>query len=132
MAKKSSIGRPEEIYTILGTETSLSGTLRFDSSLMIRGKFKGDIEAKGALYIDENAVVDAGTVRALSIVVAGNVSGRLEAADKLELKPGAQLRGNIRAAKLRIADGVIFEGRCEMIRHAESYDPFREKAETDS
>lgn len=125
MARKTSLGRAEEIATILGPGTSLSGTLRFEDSLMIRGSFKGDIEAKGALYIDEHAVVDAGRVRAMSIVVAGQVKGDIEAADKVELKSSAQVRGNVRAAKLRIADGVIFEGRCEMVRNAESFDPFQ-------
>ncbi|HOX93137.1 MAG TPA: polymer-forming cytoskeletal protein, partial [Spirochaetales bacterium] len=62
MARKTTLGRAEEIATVLGPGTSLSGTLRFEDSLMIRGTFKGDIEAKGSLYIDENAVVDGGRV----------------------------------------------------------------------
>jgi len=72
--------------------------------------------------------VNAGRIRAVSIFVAGSVRGNLEAADKVELKPNAQIRGNVRAARLRIADGVIFEGRCEMIRSSDAFDPFAAKA----
>lgn len=129
MTRKTTLGRADDLATILGPGTSLSGTLRFESSLMIRGRFEGDIEAKGALYIDENATVTAGRVRAMSIVVAGSVRGDLEAADKVELRSTAQVRGNVRAAKLRIADGVIFEGRCEMVRNVDSFDPFAKQPE---
>lgn len=128
MARKTSLGKAEDLATILGPGTSLTGSLRFESSLMIRGRFEGDIDAKGALYIDEGAVITAGKVRAMSIVVAGSVKGDLEAADKVELRSTAQVRGNVKASKLRIADGVIFEGRCEMVRNVESFDPFAKRA----
>jgi cytoskeletal protein CcmA (bactofilin family) len=32
--------------------------------------------------------------------------------------------GNIRTAKLKIADGVVFEGKCEMIRNPQSINVF--------
>ncbi|MBN2875576.1 MAG: polymer-forming cytoskeletal protein [Spirochaetales bacterium] len=109
---------------MLGSLTSFSGTLKFDTSLLIRGTFKGDIEARGALYIDEGATVEAGKIRAMSIVVAGSVHGDLEAADKVEFRSSAQIRGNVKTTKLRIADGVLFEGRCEMVKDGETFDPF--------
>ncbi len=34
------------------------------------------------------------------------------------------MQGNIRAAKIRILDGVVFEGRCEMIDRSDSVDIF--------
>ena len=124
MAKKSSIARESELTTILGPGTALTGKLSFESNLMIRGSFEGDIDAKGALYIDQGATIKANKIKAMSIFVAGSVIGDLEALDKVELKPSAQVRGNVRTSKLRIADGVIFEGRCEMIGNREGFDPF--------
>jgi cytoskeletal protein CcmA (bactofilin family) len=38
--------------------------------------------------------------------------------------PSAKVYGNVRTAKLRIADGVIFEGICEMIRDPAAFTPF--------
>ncbi len=116
-----------EISTILGTETGFSGKLRFRDSLMIRGKFEGEIDAEGFLHIDEGAEVRAGLVRASSIIVGGVVHGDLEAADRIELLPSARVYGRIKTAKLRIADGVIFEGRCEMIRDPAGFSPFAPK-----
>ncbi len=99
---------------------------------MIRGHFEGDIIAKGALYIDEGASVHVGRILAMSIVVAGSVHGDLEAVDKVEFRSTAQIHGNVKTAKLRIADGVLFEGRCEMVRDGESFDPFSSKVESGS
>ena len=43
--------------TTLGAETHFSGTLRFKDSLRIRGRFEGEIDATGRLYIDPEAEV---------------------------------------------------------------------------
>ena len=132
MPRQSSINSGVDVTTVLGATTSFSGTLKFDTSLMIRGRFDGNIEAKGALYIDEGATVNVGRIKAMSIVVAGSVHGDLEAVDKVEFRSSAQVRGNVKTAKLRIADGVLFEGRCEMVRDGNAFDPFAPKAETAS
>lgn len=132
MPRQSSINSGIDVTTVLGATTSFSGTMKFDTSLMIRGRFDGNIEAKGALFIDEGATVNVGRIKAMSIVVAGSVRGDLEAVDKVEFRSSAQVRGNVKTAKLRIADGVLFEGRCEMVRDGNAFDPFAPKAEASS
>ncbi len=122
MPKHTTLQKGLDVTTVLGASTGFTGTLRFDSSLMIRGRFDGDIEAKGALYIDEGAVVKAGRIRAMSVFVAGSVTGDIEAADKVEFRSTAQVRGNVRTARLRISDGVLFEGRCEMLQDRQESD----------
>jgi cytoskeletal protein CcmA (bactofilin family) len=112
------------IATTLGRETSFSGILRFKESLRIQGKFEGEIDSLGKLFIDSDAVVNAHRIRASSVVVGGVVHGDIEAADRLEMLPSAKVYGNVRTSKLRIADGVVFEGKCEMIRDPASFDPF--------
>jgi cytoskeletal protein CcmA (bactofilin family) len=132
MPKPSTLNHEADIVTVLGSSTSFSGTLKFDSSLMIRGHFDGNIEAKGELFIDEGASVDVGKMKAMSIVVGGSIHGDMEAADKVELRSSAQVRGNVKTVKLRISDGVLFEGRCEMVRDGESFDPFAQRSSSGS
>jgi cytoskeletal protein CcmA (bactofilin family) len=124
---KSTAKTIHEISTILGQETAFSGKLRFQDSLMIRGNFEGEIDAQGFLHIDEGAEVRASLIRASSIIVGGIVHGDLEAADRVELLSSAKVYGKIRTSKLRIADGVIFEGRCEMIRDPADFSPFSQR-----
>jgi cytoskeletal protein CcmA (bactofilin family) len=99
---------------VLGASTSFNGLLRFRETLRIQGKFKGTIEATGALIVDKGAVVEADHISVTSLTVYGTVLGAVHAIDKVDMLSGAALRGDVTAARLRIADGVLFEGQCSM------------------
>jgi cytoskeletal protein CcmA (bactofilin family) len=111
------------IATRLGKRTSFNGRMRFTAPVKISGRFEGEIIAEGFLYIDEEAYVRA-DVTAGSIIIAGEVHGNVQAAQKVEMLPSGKIYGNVRTAKLRIADGVVFEGKCEMLRNSEAIDVF--------
>lgn len=113
----------EEIRTTLGTETVFNGTLRFVTSLKINGKYEGRIESTGFLYIEEGAEVLA-DIRVKSIVVAGVVKGNIEATEMAEMLDTGKVYGNIRTGRLKMAHGVVFEGKVEMIKDAEILDIF--------
>ncbi|MDR0600658.1 MAG: polymer-forming cytoskeletal protein [Treponema sp.] len=102
-------------FIVLGSATSFEGVLRFKETLCIRGTFKGTIEATGALIVDKGAVVEADHIFVSSLTIQGSVSGQVRAVDKVDMMTGAVMRGDISAARLRIADGVLFEGQCGMI-----------------
>lgn len=109
----------EQIQTVLGKDTDFNGTLRFTGSLRIDGKFEGKIITDGHLEIGEGARVKADIV-AKTVIIAGEVQGNVEAKERVEMLPTAKLIGNIKTAKLMIADGVIFRGSCEMPEQAPS------------
>ena len=99
---------------VFGNSTSFKGYLRFKEALCIQGKFKGTIEATGDLIVDKGAVVEADHISVSSLMVYGTVIGAVQAVDKIDMFPGAEVRGDLTAARLRIADGVLFEGQCSM------------------
>lgn len=99
---------------VLGAATSFEGFLKFRETVCIQGKFKGTIEATGALIVDKGAVVEADHISVRSLTVQGSVTGQVRAVDKVDLLPGSSMRGDISARALRIADGVLFEGQCSM------------------
>jgi cytoskeletal protein CcmA (bactofilin family) len=99
---------------ILGKTTSFTGILKFETTLRIQGVFRGTIEASGDLIVDREAVVDADHITVSSLTVYGNVSGTVHAHDKIDMMGGAKVHGDVTAAKLRIADGVLFDGKCKM------------------
>ncbi len=113
----------DRISTSLGKETSFSGTMRFEKSLKVEGRFQGRIVSAGALYVEQSAEIDA-DIEVGSVVVAGTVRGNIVARDRVELLGTARLYGDIRTAKLKIADGVVFEGKCEMIKDTAAVDIF--------
>ncbi len=123
MAKNTDHKGVEKIATTLGKTTVFNGTMRFSNSLKIDGHFEGRIESPGFLYVEDGAVVKA-EIKVGSIVIGGVIHGNIEATEKLEMLATGQVFGNIKTRKLRIADGVVFEGKCEMIKKPESIDIF--------
>ena len=100
---------------VFGSTTNFNGNLNFREALCIQGKFKGTIDASsGDLIVDRGAVVEADRISVASLVVYGTVVGAVNAVDKIDLFPGAEVKGDLTAARLRIADGVLFEGQCSM------------------
>jgi len=128
MSKNNDHKGIEKISTTLGKGTNFNGVLKFKDSLKIDGRFDGEIESEGFLYVENGAVVTA-NIKVHSMVVGGIVRGNIEARQKLEMLSTGQVFGNIRTAKLKIADGVIFEGKCEMIKNPGKIDIFSAKVE---
>jgi cytoskeletal protein CcmA (bactofilin family) len=99
---------------VLGKTTSFTGFLKFASTLRIQGSFRGTIDATGYLIVDKDAVVEADYITVSSLTVYGHISGTVHAQDKVDMMSGAKVLGDVSAARLRIADGVLFDGKCKM------------------
>jgi cytoskeletal protein CcmA (bactofilin family) len=111
----------KKIRTVLGKNTYFNGKLTFKDSLKINGSFIGSIDASGLLVIGEGAMVQA-NISAESIIISGTIKGDVFARDKVEMLTTGRVYGNIKAKKIKISDGVIFNGRCEMIKDSDSKD----------
>ncbi len=100
-----------KITTVLGRETSLEGTLQSGEGLRIDGRFKGTIVAEGDVVIGESAYVEA-TLRGRNVVIAGEVHGEVEAAGRIELAATGKLYGDLKAVRLLVEEGAVFQGNC--------------------
>ncbi len=104
----------DEALTVLDKETSLVGHLSFHSSVVIKGKFEGTIHATGSLTVEAGAWVKAG-IHTRKLVLAGHVIGDCIAEERVELTETGRLEGNLKTRILKIAEGVDFQGKCEML-----------------
>lgn len=101
---------------ILDVDAAMQGTLSFKEpvNLRINGKFEGDLETKGNLTISQTAVV-SGNITGDNIIIGGKVKGNVVAKERLTLLPMAIIEGSIFPARLNVAEGAIFEGKCSML-----------------
>jgi len=106
--------RKDSSVVTFGKETKFHGLLKFKETLKIQGQFKGTIEAGGDLIVDKEAVVEVDRLNVDSLTVYGDVTGDVFAVDKVDMMTGAKVRGDVVAARLRLADGVLFDGQCTM------------------
>ncbi|HBB14967.1 MAG TPA: polymer-forming cytoskeletal protein [Treponema sp.] len=110
--------------TIFGQETEFEGNLTFSDSLVITGKFNGNINATGDLEIEKSAVCNVDKMTAATVVVSGRVNGNIEASKSVELCKGSKVKGDITTPELRIADNVEFEGSVNMLDEIPDTDIF--------
>ncbi len=103
------------ISTVFNRNTEFYGDLSFKKSLQINGKFEGEISSGNYLVIGEEAMIKA-NIKADTVIIKGTVYGNIEAVNRLEIQASGKVYGNVRTKKLVISDGVVFEGKCEMIK----------------
>lgn len=101
--------------TILGEKTEFDGTMGFTDELHIVGSFRGSIHSTGFLLIAPEAQCSVNYIKAADVVVEGTVRGSITASNSIEMKAGSRVYGDVTAARIKIADEVLFEGSVKMI-----------------
>jgi len=82
--------------------------------LKLEGKIEGAISLGGhRLNVGSTAHIHADIV-AREVVIAGEVIGNVKGRDKIELKKGGSVVGDLTTARLVIEDGSIFKGTIEI------------------
>jgi cytoskeletal protein CcmA (bactofilin family) len=89
------------------------GKLSFKGQVEFNGTFKGAITTDDLLIIGEQAKVDA-DIRCGSVVVNGEVTGKIRARDSVELRGHARVKADLVTPSFLMDRGVIFEGYCNM------------------
>lgn len=98
---------------LIAVGTVIEGKIRSQGSVRIDGKLLGDIVANEAIAIGENGEVE-GNITGKNVTVGGKVRGTINAAEKLVLEGKSVVRGDVRATRLVIDEGSVFDGRISM------------------
>ena len=102
-----------QIRAYMGEDTVFNGSLSFEGTVRIDGKFEGEVNTDDTLIIGEpghlRAEIFAGTV-----ICLGLVEGTIIAAKKVEIHSNSRVAGNIKSPALYIELGGILDGSCDM------------------
>ena len=103
------------IMAFIGEGSEIEGKYTFTGAgtVLLNGKFQGEITTTDALIVGENAVVKA-TIRGRSVVIMGKVVGSIHASERVELKGAARVFGEMEAPVVVLEEGALFEGQCRM------------------
>lgn len=111
-------GSSETRMVNIGKSVVISGDLQGSEDLTIEGQVEGKIELRdNVLTIGPNGRIKA-EVFAKTVVVLGTVTGNVTASEKVEIRDGATVDGDIVAPKVAIAEGAQFHGTVDMQRGA--------------
>lgn len=101
----------------LGEGTEVTGTLRFEGSVRIDGKFSGKIFSPATLILGPTAAVD-GELQVAQLAVHGRLKGTIQARDRVTIHASGVVEAELKTRRLVIEQGAFFQGRCEMVREA--------------
>jgi cytoskeletal protein CcmA (bactofilin family) len=102
------------ISTFLGVDSRIEGTIEFQGTIRLDGRVEGKIFSKGGtVIVGEKAVIHA-DIRVDSIIVMGDVSGTIDAKERVEVHPPGRVSGDIEAGVISIEPGGVFNGNCGM------------------
>lgn len=99
--------------SLISNETTIEGKLVTDGSLRIDGKVVGDVNAKAHVSVGLTGTVE-GSITARNVAISGRMKGWIAAAEKLILEGKSIVRGDLKATKLVVDEGAVFDGHCVM------------------
>jgi len=108
--------RIERDLVNIGKSVVIKGELSGSEDLTIEGHVEGKIELKdNVLTIGPNGRIKA-AVFAKAVIVLGEVSGNIAASEKVDIRDGGSVDGDIVSPKVAIAEGAHFRGTVDMQR----------------
>ncbi len=99
--------------TVIGAGITVEGEIATDEDVIVQGTVRGKLSAKEGVAVQHGATVDADVVGG-SLTVGGSITGNITASDRVDLQAGARVVGNVKAARVTIADGAQFKGNVDM------------------
>ena len=114
MPPAETIGAPASI----GKSVQIRGEVKGSEDLLVDGVVEGTITlTESRLTIGPHAKVQA-NVSARDVVVIGTLDGDIQATGRVELRAGANLKGDIHAARLSIEENAMFSGKVDLVQSA--------------
>jgi len=109
-AKKHGLGEAD-VVTIIGQGTMINGEIQCKGTVRIEGMVHGRIRSDDTILIHETGKVKA-DLYAAQVIIGGEVEGNVFAQERIEITAKGRLLGDITAPRIKIDEGVTFEGLC--------------------
>jgi cytoskeletal protein CcmA (bactofilin family) len=115
-ASQPDVRRIERDMVNIGKSVVIKGELNGSEDLTIEGHVEGKIELKDhVLTIGPNGKIRA-QVFAKAVIVLGEVNGNVTATEKVDIRDGGSVDGDIVSPRVAIAEGAHFRGAVDMQR----------------
>ena len=101
------------VKAYLGSDALFKGTLSFEGTVRIDGRFEGIVQTNDTLVIGETgdmqADIDVGI-----LVCKGKLKGTVVASKKIEMHPASKITGNVKTPAMSIELGAVLDGQLNM------------------
>lgn len=120
-SERGTIAAPRNLPGVpaVASRLILRGEVSGEGDFQILGKFEGEINVSGKVFVGEGAEVDA-NINAAAIQIGGVVRGNLSATTRVEILPSGVLTGTLKTGSFSAADGASVKGEIWVARSAPS------------
>ncbi|MFY9271011.1 MAG: polymer-forming cytoskeletal protein [Candidatus Manganitrophaceae bacterium] len=105
----------DEIVAFLRKETEFKGIITYNGTIQVFGKIEGEIITEGKLIVGETATINA-EINAGTVICGGRITGNIRATERVQFLSGAVMSGSVCTPNLTVEEGVVFNGKCEMLK----------------
>ena len=95
---------------VIGEGSIFDGRFYVNGSILIEGKFQGDIKTDDQLVVGPTGTVKTDIV-ARRVTIAGTLIGNIVASEEVSLLHTGKVLGNISTPRLTVEPGVVTEGK---------------------
>ena len=113
--KHAATPKGSDLTAFIDEGSEIEGKFTFHGTVMMNGKFSGEIVSSDTLIIGEKGAVHA-NIRAGIVFINGEVVGNVVASERVELRGSARVFGDVEAPVVVVEEGVFFEGNCKMTK----------------
>ncbi len=104
----------EHRLAVIGKSVHIKGELTSDEDITVDGTVDGTVALTGHnLTVGPNGRITAG-ITAKSVVVEGHVVGNIDAQERIELRAGASVEGDLAAPRVVLGEGARLKGSVDM------------------
>ena len=112
VSRAAPVERSEGKESLIASDLTIEGKIEGAGHIRIAGRFKGDVHVQGDLTIEVGAKLNGG-VRARKVVIAGELEGNIESAQRVELLSSGVMVGDLKAETLTVAAGSRMKGQID-------------------
>jgi cytoskeletal protein CcmA (bactofilin family) len=103
--------------TLIGETMRIKGNVISKEALQLNGELEGQVDLDDRLTIGPKGKATA-NIKAKEVDIAGAVQGNVNASERVVLRKGANLVGDVKTAGIMIEDGAYFKGGIDISKPA--------------
>src|SRR5437660_722357 len=95
--KSKPASRSSDLTAFIDEGSEIEGKYTFNGTVMLNGRFRGEIVSNDTLIVGEKGVINA-SIRAGVVLINGEVVGNVMASERLEIRGSARVFGDVGSA----------------------------------
>lgn len=107
---KRSARDSQEMVSVIGVGMEVVGSIESPGIVKVAGTVLGNVSAGAQVLVAKGGRVD-GDVRAPEAVLDGEISGSIQAGERVEVQASAVIRGEITTPRLMVHEGAVLDVR---------------------